>query len=76
MCWARAEGARGPHAGMRDLATGLALVLVVEGLAWAAAPGAMRRAARHMLVLADGPLRIAGLAAAALGVAAVWLIRL
>lgn len=61
---------------MRDLATGLALVLVVEGLAWASAPGAMRRAARRMLELADGPLRIAGLAAAALGVAAVWLIRL
>ncbi len=61
---------------MRDLATGLALVLVVEGLAWASAPSAMRRAARRMLELADGPLRVAGLAAAALGVAAVWLIRL
>jgi uncharacterized protein YjeT (DUF2065 family) len=36
----------------------------------------MRRAARRMLTLADGPLRIAGLVAAALGVAAVWLIRL
>lgn len=60
---------------MRDLATGLALVLVVEGLSWAIAPAAMKRLARRVLELAEGPLRLTGLLAAALGVLAVWLIR-
>jgi|DewCreStandDraft_4_1066084.scaffolds.fasta_scaffold05218_10 uncharacterized protein YjeT (DUF2065 family) len=60
---------------MRDLATGLALVLVVEGLSWAMAPGAMKQVARRVLELADGQLRVAGLLAASAGVLAVWLIR-
>lgn len=60
---------------MRDLATGLALVLVVEGLSWAMAPGAMKRVARQMIELGEGHLRVAGLLAAAAGVLAVWLIR-
>lgn len=60
---------------MRDLATGLALVLVVEGLSWAIAPLAMKRVAARLLGLADGALRLAGLVAAAGGVLVVWLIR-
>lgn len=60
---------------MRDLATGLALVLVVEGLSWAIAPMAMKRAAARLLGLAERVLRAAGLVAAATGVFAVWLIR-
>jgi len=60
---------------MRDLGTGLALVLVVEGLSWAMAPSAMKRAARRMAELAEGPLRLLGLLVAAVGVVGVWLIR-
>lgn len=58
-----------------DLWTGLALVLVVEGLAYALFPDAMRRAMRTVLSQPSGPLRIAGLAAAALGVGLIWLLR-
>lgn len=60
---------------MRDLATGLGLVLVVEGLAWAVAPAAMKQAARRVLEIAEGPLRLTGLVVAAAGVFAVWLVR-
>ncbi|MDW8342174.1 MAG: DUF2065 domain-containing protein [Geminicoccaceae bacterium] len=60
---------------MRDLWTGLALVLVVEGLAWAAAPRALRRITERLQRMDDASLRIAGLAAAGLGVLAVWLVR-
>ena len=60
---------------MTDLATALALVLVLEGALWALFPDAMRRAAALALGLADHRLRMGGLAAAALGVALVWLLR-
>ena len=60
---------------MRDLATGLALVLVVEGLSWAVAPRAMKQVARRLLEIEEGALRLAGLGAVALGVLAVWAIR-
>jgi uncharacterized protein len=60
---------------MIDLATALALVLVLEGLLWALSPGGMKRAAALALGLANEQLRRAGLLAAALGVLLVWLLR-
>ena len=48
---------------MQDLLTALALVLVIEGVLYAAFPSGMRRALES------------GLVAAAIGVAAVWLVR-
>ena len=60
---------------MQDLATALALVLVLEGIALALAPEGVKRAARQMAAVPSGVLRLGGLAAACLGVAAVWLIR-
>ena len=60
---------------MRDLLTGLALVLVVEGVLWALFPGPMRQAAARAALLDTGRLRLGGLAFAALGVVLVWLIR-
>lgn len=60
---------------MRDLLTALALVLVIEGVLYAAFPAAMRRAIEAALALPESTLRIAGLAAAVVGVAAVWAIR-
>jgi uncharacterized protein YjeT (DUF2065 family) len=60
---------------MRDLLTGLALVLVVEGVLWALLPERMRQAAARAALLDTAQLRLGGLAFAALGVALVWLIR-
>jgi hypothetical protein len=60
---------------MIDLATALALVLVLEGLGWAVSPKSMKRAAATALGLANEQLRIGGLAAVAVGVFLVWLLR-
>lgn len=60
---------------MTDLATALALVLVLEGLLWAVAPNGMKRAAAIALSLANGQLRTGGLVSAAIGVLLVWLLR-
>jgi len=51
------------------------LVLVIEGLAYAAFPEHMRRMMRQALELPEGTLRMGGLLAAIVGVALVWLIR-
>ena len=60
---------------MRDLWTGLALVLVVEGVLYAVFPEGMKRAAARALTIPPQALRAAGLAAVCLGVALVWLVR-
>jgi len=60
---------------MIDLATALALVLVLEGLLWAVSPGSMKRAAAMALAMANEQLRMAGLLAVAIGVFLVWLLR-
>ena len=60
---------------MVDLATAVGLVLVLEGLLWAVSPGTMKRAAALALGLADEQLRLGGLAAVAVGVLLVWLVR-
>jgi uncharacterized protein YjeT (DUF2065 family) len=60
---------------MVDLATAVALVLVLEGLLWAVSPAAMKRAVAMALALADEQLRFGGLVAVAVGVVLVWLVR-
>jgi hypothetical protein len=60
---------------MRDLWTGLALVLVIEGVLYALFPEGMRRVAARALLVPPHMLRAAGLLAAALGVLMVWLSR-
>lgn len=60
---------------MTDLATAVALVLVLEGLLWAVAPDGMKRAAAIALGLENGQLRMGGLATAAVGVVLVWVLR-
>jgi uncharacterized protein YjeT (DUF2065 family) len=60
---------------MTDLATALALVLVVEGVLWALFPDGMKHAAARAALLDSGPLRAGGLAFAGLGVLLVWMIR-
>jgi uncharacterized protein YjeT (DUF2065 family) len=60
---------------MKDLVTGLALVLVVEGILYALFPELMKRAAARAQLVSPQLLRIGGLAAACVGVVLVWLVR-
>lgn len=60
---------------MRDFLTALALVLVIEGVLWAAFPDTMKRAAAMALAMDSSRLRTVGLLAALLGVVGVWLLR-
>ena len=60
---------------MKDFLTAIGLVLVIEGMLYAAFPEIMRRAAARAALIPPPALRLAGLAAAAVGVLLVWLIR-
>jgi len=60
---------------VQDLLTALSLVLVIEGIAYALAPDGMKRMAAAVAQTPPRPLRLAGLAAAVVGVSLVWLIR-
>ncbi len=60
---------------MSDLAVGLGLVLVFEGLIWALAPGLGKSIAEAAASVSTGTLRLSGVASVAAGVAIVWLVR-
>lgn len=60
---------------MRDLATGVALVLVIEGVLYALFPEGMMRLALRAKAMPPQALRAAGLLAAAIGVVIVGLLR-
>jgi uncharacterized protein len=60
---------------MKDFATALALVFVIEGILYSAFPEGMKRMVAQVGLLPASALRVTGLLAACLGVAAVWLIR-
>lgn len=60
---------------MNDLAAAAGLVLVIEGLLWAAAPHFGLRLLAAAAQLPETVLRTAGTAAMALGVIVVWLVR-
>jgi uncharacterized protein len=60
---------------MRDLGTGLALVLVIEGILYALFPEAMKRLAARAMLVPPQVLRASGLLAASIGVMLVWLLR-
>jgi uncharacterized protein YjeT (DUF2065 family) len=60
---------------MSELAVGLGLVLVVEGLVYGGFPGLAKRLASEVLDTPETVLRTAGLVALAAGVAVVWLAR-
>ncbi len=55
------------------LLLGLGVALALEGALYAAAPGLMKRITAAAGLSEPGRLRIAGLAALALGVGLVWL---
>ena len=60
---------------MAELLTALGLVLVLEGLLYALAPGAAKRLAESVRDLPIDSLRNGGIAAVVLGVVIVWLVR-
>jgi uncharacterized protein len=60
---------------MRDLCTGLALVLVIEGILYAAFPEGMKRLAQRAMAVPPQLVRASGLLAASIGVVIVWLLR-
>ena len=60
---------------MRDFLTALCLAMALEGVAYALFPDAMRRMVASILAMPAASLRMAGVVAATLGVAGVWLVR-
>jgi uncharacterized protein len=60
---------------MRDLWTGLALVLVIEGVLYTLFPEGMKRVAARAMLVPPQLLRASGLLAASAGVVIVWLLR-
>ncbi|HLJ63730.1 MAG TPA: DUF2065 domain-containing protein [Stellaceae bacterium] len=60
---------------MKDLATAIAMVAVIEGILYSLMPETLRRMMSRTVALPTPVLQISGLIAASLGVAAVWLIR-
>lgn len=60
---------------MSEIILAIGLVLVVEGLVYAAFPEAIKRMMEMALSLPDSSLRYAGIAALAGGVFLVWLVR-
>jgi uncharacterized protein YjeT (DUF2065 family) len=60
---------------MKEFLTALALVLVVEGVAYALFPAQLKKLMASVQDQPENGLRLAGLVAVALGVAFVWIIR-
>lgn len=60
---------------LTGLLQGVAVVLALEGIAYALAPGAMRRALAAMAAAPEQRLRLGGLVAAVLGVGLAWLLQ-
>jgi uncharacterized protein YjeT (DUF2065 family) len=60
---------------LKDFMTALALAAAIEGMLYSVLPGAMQRMNAQVALLPASALRIVGLAAAILGVGAVWAIR-
>jgi hypothetical protein len=60
---------------MQDFLVAIGLVLAIEGLIFAASPGAAKRLAATALETPEGTLRIAGVVSAVLGVLMIWLVR-
>ena len=60
---------------MTDFLAALGLFFAIEGLCLAAFPSAAKRAVANILRTPDGPLRIAGVISAAVGVIIVWMVR-
>jgi uncharacterized protein YjeT (DUF2065 family) len=60
---------------MSDFLIAIGLVFVIEGLVFAAFPGAAKRAMLSVLETPEHLLRVVGIACASLGVVVIWLVR-
>lgn len=60
---------------MRDLVTALGLVLVIEGLIYAANPAGLKRMMSMAMEMSEQSMRIGGFIAFGLGFVIVWLAR-
>ena len=61
--------------GMTDFLAALGLVLVLEGLCFAAFPGAAKRAMAEIAGTPEARIRLVGLLSAVAGIVVVWLVR-
>ena len=61
--------------GYGDLIVGLGMMLVLEGLLFAALPVWMRSAMKSVLASPDNILRAVGLTSAVIGLVLIWLVR-
>jgi uncharacterized protein YjeT (DUF2065 family) len=60
---------------MWDFIVAIGLVLALEGLLFAAFPGAAKQAMANVLETPDQILRAVGIASALIGIAVIWLVR-
>jgi uncharacterized protein YjeT (DUF2065 family) len=60
---------------MHDFIAAFGLLLAIEGLTFAAFPGAAKRAAEEVAGAPEGPLRIIGLLAVFAGILLLWFMR-
>lgn len=60
---------------MTDFLAALGLVFVIEGLIFAAFPGAAKRAVASVLESPEMTLRLVGIASAVIGLIVVWMAR-
>jgi uncharacterized protein YjeT (DUF2065 family) len=60
---------------MHDFLAALGLLLAIEGLTFAAFPGAAKRAAAAVSEAPETVLRLSGIVAAAAGLILLWLVR-
>ena len=60
---------------MSDFIVAIGLVFAIEGLIFAAFPGAAKRLAANALESPENALRVAGVVSAVLGIIIVWLVR-
>lgn len=58
-----------------DLLVGVGMLLVFEGILFAASPAWMRRAIKSALVTPDNILRAVGIGSAVVGLLLIWLVR-
>ena len=60
---------------MSDFFVAIGLVLALEGLLFAAFPGAAKQAMASVMESPDNVLRIVGLASALIGIVVIWFVR-
>ncbi len=60
---------------MKELLLALCLAVVLEGMVYALFPNGMRRMLKAFLEIPEAAIRMTGLAAAAVGLGLIWLIR-